>query len=327
MKALLKCICLFAFLNVVSPVFAETLSGVVTLTATADDNIGVVGVQFQLDGANLGSEVLSYPFTLLWNSTAVPDGVHTITVAARDAAGNRQFSSMTATLDNSPPTISVTSPGNGALVSGSAVTVSANANDTVGVASVQFQIDGSNLTSAGGHVNVAAAANGASASASSFCNSCNNDGISRPPSAAINGDRKGIGWNTGGGGWNDGTANSYPDWLQVDFAGSSTIEEIDLFSLQDNFSSPIEPFQGLTFSKYGVTSFQLQYWDGNSWATVPGGTISGNNQVWRKITFAPITTPRIRIYVTGSADEWSRIVEVEAYTNSNMGVDTTFPIR
>ncbi len=325
MKALLKFICLFALLNVVTPVFAETLSGVVTLTATADDNIGVVGVQFQLDGTNLGSEVFSYPFTLFWNSAVVPDGVHTISVAARDAAGNQQFSSMTLTLDNSPPTVSVTSPGNGAQVSGSAVTVSANANDTVGVASVQFQIDGSNLTSVGGHVNVAAAANGASVSASTYCANCNNDGISYPPGAAINGDRKGIGWTTGSGGWNDSTSNSFPDWLQVDFAGPKTIGEVDVFSLQDNYASPIEPFQGLTFTQYGITSFQVQYWDGNAWATVPGGNVTGNNQVWRQISFAQVTTPRIRVLVNGSPDSWSRIIEVEAYTDSNTGVVTTSP--
>src|SRR5215471_15674896 len=166
MKALLKISCwfviiVFATLTAVSPAFADNLSGVVTLTATADDNIGVVGVQFQLDGSNIGSEVQSYPFTLLWNSTIVPDGVHTISVTARDAAGNQQMSSTTIVVDNSLPTVSLISPANGAVVSGNAVTVSASASDTVGIAGVQFQIDGANLTSAGGHVNVAAAANGA----------------------------------------------------------------------------------------------------------------------------------------------------------------------
>ena len=323
MKALLKFFFLIAILITVTPSFADTLSGTVTLTATVDDNIGVAGVQFQLDGANLGPEVQSYPFTLSWNSTSVSDGEHTLTVTARDAAGNSQQSSITLTLDNTAPTVSMTSPGNGAVVSGSAVTVSASVSDSVGIAEVQFQVDGANLTSVGSHLNVAAAANGATARASSFCNGCN--GFAYTPDAAINGDRTGIGWSNGSGGWNDGSQNSFPDWLQVDFSDSKTIDEIDVFCLQDNFSSPVEPFAGLTFTKYGITSFQVQYWDGTAWATVPGGNISGNNQVWRKFTFSPVTTPRIRVYVTGSVDVWSRIVEVEAYTDANTGVVTAFP--
>ena len=50
---------------------------------------------------------------------------------------------------------------------------------------------------------------------------------------------------------------------------------------------------------------------------VPGGVISTNNQVWRQITFPAVTTTEIRIwipFVAGTADPWSRIVEVEAWT-------------
>src|SRR5262249_10892841 len=52
----------------------------------------------------------------------------------------------------------------------------------------------------------------------------------------------------------------------------------------------------------------------SAWVIVPNGTISGNNLVWRQITFSPLTTSKIRIYVTGARDAWSRITEVEAYT-------------
>lgn len=50
-------------------------------------------------------------------------------------------------VDTTPPTVSITAPANGASVSGTA-SVSANASDNVGVASVQFTLDGSNLGSA-----------------------------------------------------------------------------------------------------------------------------------------------------------------------------------
>src|SRR5262249_9509636 len=49
--------------------------------------------------------------------------------------------------DTTPPTVSVTSPANGATVS-STMTVSASASDNVGVASVQFLLDGANAGAA-----------------------------------------------------------------------------------------------------------------------------------------------------------------------------------
>jgi hypothetical protein len=51
-------------------------------------------------------------------------------------------------------------------------------------------------------------------------------------SGANNGDGKGQNWGSNGG-WNDNTANSYPDWLQVDFISPKTINEIDVFTVQD----------------------------------------------------------------------------------------------
>jgi hypothetical protein len=50
-------------------------------------------------------------------------------------------------VDTIPPTVSITAPASGATISAT-TTVSANATDNVGVASVQFTLDGSNLGSA-----------------------------------------------------------------------------------------------------------------------------------------------------------------------------------
>ncbi len=159
-------------------------------------------------------------------------------------------------------------------------------------------------------VNVAAAANGATARASSYV------GEGYAPSGAIDGDRRGLAWGNGGG-WNDGNANVFPDWLEVDFASSQTINEVDVFTLQDNYQAPIDPQQSTTFSKFGITDFQVEYWDGSVWTVVPGGNITGNNRVWQQIAFAPITTSRIRALVTGALNSWSRITEIEAYSAVN----------
>jgi hypothetical protein len=158
--------------------------------------------------------------------------------------------------------------------------------------------------------NVAAAANGATAKASSYF------GERYAPSGAIDGDRRGLAWGNGGG-WNDATANGFPDWLEIDFASTQTINEIDVFTVQDNYQAPIDPDHSTTFSQYGITDFQVEYWDGSAWTAVPGGNIAGNNRVWQQIAFAPIATSRIRVLVTGALNSWSRITEVEAYNVPN----------
>ena len=63
------------------------------------------------------------------------------------------------------------------------------------------------------------------------------------------------------------------------------------------------------------------------WVTVPGGNITGNNLVKRKVIFgSPVTTDQIRILVHSSADGvYSRIVEVEAYSCSAVPAPTPTP--
>jgi RHS repeat-associated protein len=170
-------------------------------------------------------------------------------------------------------------------------------------------------------VNVALSTNGATASASSILSS------SFPASATINGDRKGTNWGSGGG-WADSTSNSFPDWLQIDFSGSKTINEIDVFTLQDSYASPAEPTETMTFSTYGLSSYDVQYWDGSAWVTVTGGGITSNNKVWKKISFTALSTTKIRVWTHGSVDSgYSRITEVEAWSNTEASGTTSASIN
>jgi len=79
--------------SITAPPNGGTVSGTVAVTANAVDNIGVVGVQFKLNGANLGAEDTSQPYSVSWDTTQVANGTHTLTAVARDAAGNATTSS------------------------------------------------------------------------------------------------------------------------------------------------------------------------------------------------------------------------------------------
>jgi len=133
--------------SVTSPASGSTISGTTSVTASASDNVGVAGVQFQLDGTNLGAQDTSAPYSVSWNTTTASNGSHTLSAVARDAAGNtRTSASVTVTVNNAPPpdttppTVSITSPASGATVSGT-TSVTASASDNVGVVSVQFLLD------------------------------------------------------------------------------------------------------------------------------------------------------------------------------------------
>lgn len=81
-------------ISVTAPGAGATVSGVVTLGASATDNVGVAGVQFYVDAAPVGSEDMSAPYSFSWNTAAMSDGTHTIRADARDAAGNYASSSV-----------------------------------------------------------------------------------------------------------------------------------------------------------------------------------------------------------------------------------------
>jgi glucose/arabinose dehydrogenase len=76
--------------NLTAPSDLSTgLTGALSLTATATDNVGVVGVVFQVDGVTVGTEDTSAPFGVTLPATNVyTTGVHVVRARARDAAGN-----------------------------------------------------------------------------------------------------------------------------------------------------------------------------------------------------------------------------------------------
>lgn len=184
-------------------------------------------------------------------------------------------------------------------------------------------------------MNIAAASNGAVASATSTFSA------NYPVSAVNDGDRTGFNWGRGGfgSGWNDATENEYSiDWVRIDFNGGQPrrINEIDVYTLRDTFATNnTEPTINETFSTadntgQGMTDYDVQYLSGGVWRMIPGGKVTGNNKVWRQFRFSPITTSAIRVAVNKGANftkipnNWSRIIEIEAWENTTVPDDVVW---
>jgi hypothetical protein len=89
---------------------AGSVSGTVTVSANATDNVAVAKVQFLLDGANLGTAISGAgPYSVSWNTTGVANGPHVLAATATDTAGNSATgTSVSVTVSNAavPPAIS-----------------------------------------------------------------------------------------------------------------------------------------------------------------------------------------------------------------------------
>ena len=125
------------------PLNNATVSGTVSVTASASDNVGVTKVEYYVNGILQASDTSS-PYVYSWNTTSVASGTYTLMTKAYDAAGNvGQSSVVTVTVinDATAPTVSLIAPGNGSTLSGT-VTITASASDNVGVNNVELYENG-----------------------------------------------------------------------------------------------------------------------------------------------------------------------------------------
>lgn len=74
--------------RITTPTAGGTLAGNVTVIADATDNVGVAGVQFIVDGGNLGQEDTMAPYSVTWDTLAGSGELRVLSARARDAAGN-----------------------------------------------------------------------------------------------------------------------------------------------------------------------------------------------------------------------------------------------
>jgi hypothetical protein len=87
--------------SVSAPAAGATVSGAVTLGATAADAVGVERVQMRVDGVNVGAADTTSPYSTVWDSRVATNGSHTVSAVATDAAGNsRTSANVTVTVSN-----------------------------------------------------------------------------------------------------------------------------------------------------------------------------------------------------------------------------------
>lgn len=88
--------------SITSPAEAATISGTVNIAANASDETGVAGVQFQIDGNNIGTEDTTVPYDISWDTSSATNATHTIAAIARDTSGNQTTSTLVSvTVNNS----------------------------------------------------------------------------------------------------------------------------------------------------------------------------------------------------------------------------------
>jgi glucose/arabinose dehydrogenase/chitodextrinase len=123
--------------TITAPTGSAPVSGTVTISANASDNIGVGGVTFLVDNVVVGGgEDTTSPYSVSWDTTTVPNGVHTIIARARDTSNNAA--------DSSPVSVTVSNTQLSGLVAAYSFDegTGATANDSSGQANTATLING-----------------------------------------------------------------------------------------------------------------------------------------------------------------------------------------
>ncbi|MBI5768012.1 MAG: PD40 domain-containing protein [Verrucomicrobia bacterium] len=120
------------------------VNSAISLTASATTTTGVISsVQFFVNGTSVGTSSI-FPYTATWTPTAV--GTYTLSALTTDSFGNIGVSSNLSVTINAAPSVGITAPTAGTLVSVNvARTVSASASATTPgatISSVQFYANG-----------------------------------------------------------------------------------------------------------------------------------------------------------------------------------------
>jgi predicted amidohydrolase len=87
-------------ITLTSPTAGATVSGSVSVAATASDDVGVARVRFLVDGTQIGADDTTAPYSIAWNTATAANSTHTIAAIAFDATGNSSSTSLNVTVAN-----------------------------------------------------------------------------------------------------------------------------------------------------------------------------------------------------------------------------------
>jgi len=130
----------------VEPANQTAATGQTATFTVAASGTAPLSYQWQKNGANI-SGAASSSYTTPATTTANNGSTFAVVVSNSAGSVTSSAATLTVTADTTPPTVSITSPSSGATLSGT-ITVTASASDNVAVASVQLQVDGTNVGAA-----------------------------------------------------------------------------------------------------------------------------------------------------------------------------------
>jgi hypothetical protein len=98
--------------SITGPSNGSAVSGTVSVSVSASDNVGVSSVSLNIDGTSIGSDTSS-PYSFSVTTPNYGNGSHSLTATATDAAGNHATSTISVTVSNSGAPSDPTPPGSG----------------------------------------------------------------------------------------------------------------------------------------------------------------------------------------------------------------------
>ncbi|OLD69449.1 MAG: hypothetical protein AUI45_07625, partial [Acidobacteria bacterium 13_1_40CM_2_56_11] len=131
--------------SITAPANGATVSGSVTVTASASDNVGVTAVTISVDGTTLCVDNTA-SYSCSWDTTTTTNASHTISATATDAAGNvGRASSISITVSNlppdtTPPSVSFIAPASPVMITGQ-YTVQVGASDNRQLSLIELFLD------------------------------------------------------------------------------------------------------------------------------------------------------------------------------------------
>jgi len=139
--------------EIITPAAGAAQHGLIDIVANASDDTRVSVVVFRLGTQEIG-RASATPLSVTLNTTSFEDGDYQLTVTAVDSSNNSATATGVLTIDNAsvapppdttPPALSITSPAEGAEVSGTVSITASATDDDSGIASVSFSVNGIQL--------------------------------------------------------------------------------------------------------------------------------------------------------------------------------------